>query len=110
VRSDAAIEVIIPPPNDANPLPQLLYGNNPNLQEFYLHRHRQAYFQLALSEGNTAAQTKTLDNRVTKTAADLQHIVDVVSYWNTMAAAEKDGTISPMELKEFKQFKKKGWA
>ena len=88
-------------------LPELLYGDDPSLQEYYLARHRKAYFDHAfIEETKTIQESGKLDNRSTKTKQDLQHIVDVVTHWNTTAKYEKDGSLLPKELKEFREFKK----
>ena len=88
-------------------LPELLYGDDPSLQEYYLSRHRKAYFDHAfIEETKTIQESGKLDNRSTKTKQDLQHIVDVVTHWNTTAKYEKDGSLLPKELKEFREFKK----
>ena len=89
--------------------PLLLYGNDPDLQQYYLERHHTAFIAAAFADKNAAVEDGTTkkDNRKTKQRADLMRIANVVTYWNKMAELESAGTITDTERKEFKDFKKK---
>ena len=85
----------------------LLYGDNPDLQTYFLQRHRTAFVALAFDKANSEIADGRLDNRVCKKREDLQRIIDTVTYWNTMEKRQMDGTLSPADERVFKNFKKK---
>lgn len=77
------------------------------MQDYYLERHRTAFFSAAFAEKNAAVQEDGVkDTRVTKNRHDLMHICKVVAYWNRMKAKETAGAITEDERKAFRGFKK----
>ncbi len=93
---------------ETNQPPLLLYGNDPDLQQYYLERHHTAFIAAAFADKNAAVEDGTTkkDNRKTKQRADLMRIANVVTYWNKMAELESAGTITDTERNRTEQLKK----